>query len=40
VRTPFLAKELRRLADRFEQTADTAEDEKTPSDSSSERISH
>ena len=27
---PFLAKELRRLADRFEQTADTAEDEKTP----------
>jgi len=37
---PFLAKELRRLADRFEQTADTAEDEKTPSDSSSERISH
>ena len=37
---PFLAKELRRLADRFEQTADTAEDEKTPSDTSSERISH
>ena len=37
---PFLAKELRRLADRFEQTADAAEDEKTPSDSGSERISH
>ena len=37
---PFLAQELRRLADRFEQTADTAEAEKTPSDSGSEQISH
>jgi len=37
---PFLAKELRRLADRFEQTADTEKDEKTASYSGSERISH
>jgi hypothetical protein len=37
---PFLAEELRRLADCFEQTADTAEAEKTPSDSCSEQISH
>jgi hypothetical protein len=37
---PFLAKELRRLADRFERTAGPAGDEKTPSDNGSERISH
>jgi hypothetical protein len=37
---PFLAEELRRLADGFERTAGMAEDEKTPSDNSSERISH
>jgi hypothetical protein len=37
---PFLAKELRRLADGFERTAGTAEDKKPPSDNGSERISH
>jgi hypothetical protein len=37
---PFLAKELRRLAERFERTAGTAEDEKTPSGNGPERISH
>jgi hypothetical protein len=31
---PFLAEELRRLADGFERTAGMAEDEKTPSDNS------
>jgi len=37
---PFLAKELRRLADRFERTATPTEDGKMPSDTGSERISH
>jgi hypothetical protein len=37
---PFLAEELRRLADCFERTADTAEAEKTPPDSCAEQISH
>ena len=32
--------ELRRLADRFERTADTAQPEKRPPDSSLERNSH
>jgi hypothetical protein len=38
--TRFLAEELRRLAERFERTADAAAPEKMPSDNGREQNSH
>ncbi|MGA7067274.1 MAG: hypothetical protein WB048_13245 [Pseudolabrys sp.] len=37
---PFLAEGLRRLAERFERTADAAAPEKMPSDNGREQNSH